>query len=143
MTLRVLHLSDIHFSTKFDEEKIVHTDVRDQLLADLRDVMVPRLGTIDKVLVAGDIAFSGQREEYAEAAKWLEDVTSLCKCKLTDVLTVPGNHDVNRKRILPATKSIHRRLRTCSLPEATKELVDLAAQNDGTLTDKLSDYQAF
>lgn len=143
MPLRFLHLSDIHFSTKFDEEKIPHNDVRDELLDDLRDVMIPRLGTIDKVLIAGDIAFSGKREEYEAASQWLENVTSFCGCKRTDVLTVPGNHDVDRKRILPATKSIHKRLRTCSLPEAKRELVELAAQNDGALTDKLTEYQAF
>ncbi|HZE81903.1 MAG TPA: hypothetical protein VE604_13465, partial [Candidatus Polarisedimenticolia bacterium] len=51
--------SDIHFSTKFNVEKILHTDVRDQLLNDLRDAIVPRLGNMDKVLIAGDIAFSG------------------------------------------------------------------------------------
>jgi 3',5'-cyclic AMP phosphodiesterase CpdA len=107
MPLRVLHLSDIHFSTKPDDEKIVHTDVRDQLLNDLRDVMVPRLGNIEKVLIAGDIAFSGKRPEYEEATRWLEQVTSICGCKTTDVLTVPGNHDVDRHRILPATKMIH------------------------------------
>jgi 3',5'-cyclic AMP phosphodiesterase CpdA len=93
MALRVLHLSDIHFSTKFDEEKIVHEDVRDQLLNDLRDEVVPKSGKIDKVLIAGDVAFSGSRTEYEDVARWLEQVTSLCGCKPTDVLAVPGNHD--------------------------------------------------
>jgi predicted phosphodiesterase len=143
MPLRVLHLSDIHFSTKFDEEKVFHKDVRDELRNDLRDVVIPQLGTIDKVLIAGDIAFSGDRKEYEDAAKWLEELTSLCGCKPTDLLTVPGNHDIDRKRILPATKLIHRRLRTSSLPEAKRELVELVAQDDGALVDKLTAYQAF
>jgi predicted phosphohydrolase len=143
MPLRFLHLSDIHFSTKLDDEKIVHTDVRDQLLNDLRDVMLPQVGNVNKVLIAGDIAFSGKSAEYEEATSWLERVTSICGCAKTDVLTVPGNHDVDRQRILPATRMIHRRLRTCSLPEARRELVELASQNDGSLTDKLTDYQAF
>jgi predicted phosphohydrolase len=143
MPLRILHLSDIHFSTKFDEERIPHADVRDELLNDLRNVMVPRLGPIEKVLIAGDVAFSGKREEYEEAAKWLEEITSICGCKRTDILTVPGNHDVDRSRILPAMKSIHGRLRSCSLPDARRELIDLVSQNDGLLTDKLTDYQAF
>ncbi len=143
MSLRVLHLSDIHFSTKFDDEKIVHDDVKSQLLIDLREDIIPRLGQIDLVLIAGDIAFSGKRTEYEEAARWLEQVTSLCGCKRTNVLMVPGNHDVDRDRILAATKLIHRRLRTCSTPEAHHELFEVAAQNDGSLTDKLTDYQAF
>ncbi len=143
MAFRVLHLSDIHFSTKPDDELIVHTDVRDHLLHDLRDEVVPRSGKIDTVLIAGDIAFSGKREEYAKAAEWLERVTSICGCERTDVLTVPGNHDVDRDRILTVTKMIHRRLRTCSLPDATRELVEVAESKDGSLTDKLTDYQAF
>lgn len=143
MSLRFLHLSDIHFSTKPGDEQIVHTDVRDQLLHDLRNEIVPRLEKIDTVLIAGDIAFSGKREEYQKAAEWLEEVTSICKCERTAVLTVPGNHDVDCGRILPTTKMIHKRLRTCSLPEAMHELVELAASNDGTLTDKLAEYQAF
>src|SRR5207249_1179599 len=81
--------------------------------------------------------------EYDQAAEWLEQVTSTCGCHRTDVLPVPGNHDVDRSRILPATKTIHRRLRTCSMPQANHELVELAGQNDGLLTDKLTDYQAF
>ncbi len=77
MLLRVLHLSDIHFSTKPDDELIVHTDVRDQLLHDLRDEIVPRSGKIDTVLIAGDIAFSGKAQEYKKAAEWLEKVASI------------------------------------------------------------------
>lgn len=56
---------------------------------------------------------------------------------------VPGNHDVNRKRILTATKMIHRRLRQSALPEAKLELGELAAQNGGALMEKLTDYEAF
>jgi predicted phosphodiesterase len=143
MALRLVQLSDIHFSTKVDEEKLPHDDVRGELLNDLRHVMVPNLGQMHKILIAGDVAFSGKREEYEEAARWLEEVTAVCQCKKTDVLAVPGNHDVDRSRILPAVKSIHNRLRTCSLPDARHELVELARQNDGLLTDKLTDYQAF
>lgn len=143
MTLRILHLSDIHFSTKRDDEQIVHTDVRDQLLYDLENYVVPRLAKIDHVLVVGDIAFSGKRDEYVKAAEWLEQVTSICGCDRTAVLTVPGNHDIDRSRIKPAMKMIHGRLRNCSLAEATHELVELAQSNDGSLTDKLTDYQAF
>jgi predicted phosphodiesterase len=97
---------------------------------------------MDRVL-AGDIAFSGKRREYEGAAEWLEQVTSICRCKRTDVLAVRGNHDVDHDRILQATKMIHRRLRNCSLPDARLELVDLARTNDGSLTDKLADYHAF
>lgn len=142
MPLRILHLSDIHFSTKFDDELIVHTDVRAQLLNDIGE-LAARLGSFDAVLLAGDVAFAGKRSEYQIAAAWLEQVTTACGCPTTSVLAVPGNHDVDRDRITPATRLIHRRLRTCSLPEASREIIELAESNDGSLTDKLTDYQAF
>jgi predicted phosphodiesterase len=143
MTIRILQLSDIHFSTKHDDEVIEHDDVRTQLFYDLRNEVIPRLGNADAVLIAGDIAFSGKQEEYERAASWLETITSACGCKRTDVLTVPGNHDVDRRRVGAAAKMLHRRLRSSGLPEATRELTELIETHDGSLIDKLSDYQAF
>ncbi len=143
VAFRVLQLSDIHFSNKPDDERIEHADVREEVLNDLREKVIPNHGPIDAILIAGDIAFSGKRHEYLVAAAWLERVIEICGCKLTNILPVPGNHDVDRSRIAAATRMIHKRLRSCSLQEASKELTDLVETKDGTLTDKLLDYQAF
>jgi predicted phosphodiesterase len=143
VVLRILHLSDIHFSTKPGEDRIPHDDVRQQLLHDLRNEVVPKIGRADLILIAGDIAFSGRPEEYAVAADWLEQVTTICGCLKTDVFTVPGNHDVDRRRVTAATKLVHRRLRTASGPDRAIEFADLTQTQDGFLTDKLRHYQDF
>ena len=38
--------------------------------------MISQVGPIDKILIAGDVAFSGKREEYENAAKWLDGVAA-------------------------------------------------------------------
>src|SRR5688572_7124095 len=96
MPLRVLQFSDIHFSSKPGALRIIHADVRDQVLADLARLGVNEVAAI---ILAGDIAFSGKREEYHLAAGWLERVSALCGCPRRSILSIPGNHDVDRDRI--------------------------------------------
>lgn len=141
MPLRVLQFSDIHFSSKLTDQRIYHDDVRQQVLADLasRQPQVP----VDAIIIAGDIAFSGKRHEYHLAADWLEKVRAICGCPCGSILTVPGNHDVDRERIKISTKLIHRSLRNSGLPQAASELVALAEAGDACLAEKLADYQTF
>jgi len=140
MPLRVLQFSDIHFSSQPAGRRIVHDDVREQVLADLVSLGRP---AVDVIVVAGDIAYSGKRHEYHQAADWLERVRALGGCHPGAILTVPGNHDVDRSRIKISTKLIHRSLRTSGLPQAEAELVALADAGDPCLIDKLAEYQTF
>lgn len=143
MAILVLQLSDIHFTTSRDDERIVHDDVRRELLADLR-TMRNQLGRpIEAITITGDIAFSGKRAEYQLAGQWLDQVIEVCGCSHTAVLTVPGNHDVDRDRIRTSAQLIHRRLRSASVPQAQMELTSLARDGDPLLLDKLHEYQAF
>src|SRR5262245_13539181 len=85
MALHVLQLSDIHFTTRIDEETTVHDDVRRELVADLR-VLRDRIGQpVQAVTLTGDIAFSGKRGEYALAAQWLDQIIEVCGCPHTAV----------------------------------------------------------
>ena len=143
MTFRLAQFSDIHFSTKFTDEKYVHRDVRKMAVNDLHEVRGKLGGKIDGALVAGDLAYSGIRSEYIEAADWLEQVTDACGCPKMAVFPVPGNHDTDRKRLSASTKMLHKHLRGSALPVAMHDLVDLAQSDDGALVDKMADYQAF
>ena len=70
MPLRIVHVSDIHFSNgQWDED----SDQRRELIEDLQTLVVEG-GPIDAVLVGGDIAFSGKGEQYAIAHQWLADL---------------------------------------------------------------------
>jgi hypothetical protein len=93
--VRVLHLSDLHFSAKtaWDSGTVLERLAKD--VAGLRrDV-----GDIDLVVVTGDIANQGTAEEYVVAAKWLTGPLATAAGVTTSAIrVVPGNHDVHRGR---------------------------------------------
>jgi 3',5'-cyclic AMP phosphodiesterase CpdA len=97
--LTFVHLSDIHFrkglvGTKHDPD----LELRHELAADLRNI-VPRFGPISGIIITGDIAFSGHRAEYLHAFSWIASIAEHLQCKLSDVMVIPGNHDIDRARI--------------------------------------------
>jgi DNA repair exonuclease SbcCD nuclease subunit len=94
--LRLIHLSDIHFSHKaaefgYDPDR----ELRAAVIADVRAICATR-GAADGVLVSGDIAYAAKRAEYDDAAQWLDSVTEAAGCALDSVWICPGNHDVDR-----------------------------------------------
>jgi hypothetical protein len=93
--LRLLHLSDIHFQKKDGNHLDLDLDIRNELERDLNGLR-KRLGAFEGILVTGDVAFSGQRDEYDAAMEWLTHVTTIAGCPGHHLWTVPGNHDVDR-----------------------------------------------
>ena len=96
--MRLLHLSDIHFRepaclTAGGDQ---HTPFRTRLEADLLELCHKDGIPVDVILVGGDIAFKGHPDEYRAAKDWLLHVATQCGCKPEGILTVPGNHDVDR-----------------------------------------------
>ena len=92
--IRLLQISDIHWQKQLDAEDD-YTDVRDQMLQDLKYYCEATRNNFDKILICGDIAFSGLEEEYKRANVFINDLCSTIGCKKTEVYTVPGNHDKN------------------------------------------------
>jgi len=91
-TLLFYHFSDLHFRVKDEFDRKV---VLNALWSDVRDQM--KFGHVpDFVAVTGDIAFSGQVDEYKRAEEEffipLLDITNLQRC---DLFIIPGNHDVD------------------------------------------------
>lgn len=107
-TLRLLHLSDIHFKNKnFDP----FDDLRNELEIDAEKLIDQR--DVDGILITGDIAFSGKKEEYYIALDWLDKLCKKIGCSFDSVWSIPGNHDVDRKVIDDSKiiKNIHQELR--------------------------------
>jgi predicted MPP superfamily phosphohydrolase len=90
-----IHLSDIHFNKKWCDHFDLDKDVRDQLEKDVI-AMRKRLPAARGILVTGDIAFGGKKDDYDEARAWLKKLCELAGCREQDVWCVPGNHDVDR-----------------------------------------------
>ncbi len=89
MRLGMVHLSDIHL--KGDSNSLV--DSFDRLLHSA----FSRARDCEKllVLVTGDLAFSGQRKEYAVAAELLEKIRTKGQVEgvRVEMVICPGNHD--------------------------------------------------
>ena len=88
------------------------------------------LGVPAAVIVSGDIAFGGIREEYDFALTWLDRLCQRCGTSLSSVFLCPGNHDVVRpvppRRLV---ESIHRDIK------ATADLATLDNKLRGILSD--------
>ena len=91
--LRFLLLSDIHFLS-LCEEVDPHAVLRRAFLKDVEDYRMAN-GPIDCILVSGDIAFKGDKDEYEAAHKFFEKLCNAVDCKPEQVYIVPGNHDKN------------------------------------------------
>ena len=94
--LRFVHLSDIHFNNR--NAQFGSDPDRELRNAVVRDIAERRqcLGDIDAILVSGDIAYSGQRSEYLDAAEWLDQICNSAGCGTEAVFLCPGNHDVDQ-----------------------------------------------
>src|SRR6266536_4738435 len=94
-SLRLLHLSDIHFK-KLDFD--IDHDLRNQLQRDVKELAEGK-GSVQGVLITGDVAFSAKPEEYEIALDWLEKLCGQIHCPSSNVWTIPGNHDVDWRKI--------------------------------------------
>ena len=94
--VRILHLSDFHFrtGTQWDSQTVLG-----RLTTDLT-TLVERGQAPDFIVITGDIAFSGQAEEYDLAKKWIKDqLLPATFLGPSELLVVPGNHDVDRSAV--------------------------------------------
>lgn len=96
--MRILHLADIHFRSPECLDPLTDPDVafRSRLEADLVELCTKDNIGVDLILVGGDIAFKGDSAEYGVAKSWLLHLAEQCGCRPSAILTVPGNHDVDR-----------------------------------------------
>lgn len=96
--ISILHLSDVHFKKKQDEQNKTFRHVVQQKLIYAVEAHSKKHGPLDVVAVTGDIAFSGKRKEYDEALDFFEKFKAILP-RNTEFLVVPGNHDVDRGEI--------------------------------------------
>jgi len=131
--VRILHLSDLHFSTrtKWDLDPILRALGR--FIAE--DVAQHDLHP-DLVVVTGDIAYAGKQKEYDLARKWLDD---LWPCLTRDpatpldrdrLLTIPGNHDVDWNLIEPAAWDAHKAMLSAKTQDAIADRLKNKATRD-------------
>lgn len=95
-----LHLSDIHFRKgQTNDAHDTNADLRNEIERDLRIAGTTRVRKVDGIIVSGDIAFGGQKEEFDFAKRWIERIRELLDCPTDGIMVTPGNHDVDRQEI--------------------------------------------
>jgi 3',5'-cyclic AMP phosphodiesterase CpdA len=94
----LIHLSDIHFRKHSGSALDIDSDLRNELEIDAKK-LVETLGPPTAILVGGDIAYSGKRDEYVVARGWLGKLSSAVGVSFANVWCVPGNHDVDQSVI--------------------------------------------
>lgn len=143
--LVLVHLSDIHFTGSSGSVHDVDQNVRDELLRDVA-ALTKQLGSATGVLVTGDIAFSGRKEEYQHAAAWLRIVCDAVGCEEQNVAVVPGNHDVDRRLAGDLiTKMLHQSIRELDGPAIDSKLREFFsnAGSANALLAPLAEYNVF
>lgn len=130
-----LHLSDFHLrrDTGWSQDVVLTS-----MLADVGS-RYAKEGRPDLLFLTGDIAFSGQADEYALAEDFIRRLCSALGVPLARVCVVPGNHDVDRSREEDAISGARSKL------DAPLE-VDRFFQNEGrrkTVFARLAAFREF
>ncbi|MGY4465882.1 hypothetical protein ACVWWK_001564 [Bradyrhizobium sp. LB9.1b] len=117
-----MHISDWHQgAADFDRSVLLQRMLEDtQRRADLD----PQLAQIDLVIFSGDVAFRGDKSEYATVKKQLIDPLRSLLGPHTSFIFAPGNHDLERSKIA-AIPSEWTKLLASNAPERQKQLGEL------------------
>lgn len=91
--IRILLLSDIHWLAIANEIDPDFT-MRKAFLRDIEDFCESN-GAFEHILISGDIACKGSKEEYAKALEFLKLLCEKTRCELDQIYVIPGNHDKN------------------------------------------------
>lgn len=100
-----LHLSDWHEGIEQYRRDLINCDrgiVLNELIKDIqeRTKISPNLAQIDFIVFSGDVAFSGQKQQYEDArSKFFDSVLKATGCRRNCLFIVPGNHDLDRDRL--------------------------------------------
>lgn len=143
--VRLLHLSDIHFSKRSNTHYDLDQHVRDELSAELKTQL--QHGAFTGCVITGDIAFSGNDIEYDEALKFLSTLSEELGFPLGSIWIVPGNHDYNRgaaddSRIL---RDLIRDFRKFKEADLNKQIVEYSTsiEHKDKLFNPLTAYNGF
>jgi 3',5'-cyclic AMP phosphodiesterase CpdA len=89
----ILHLSDIH---RTNDEPVSNAEILLGLRRDIETWAAHRIPKPDFVVISGDLTQSGSEPEYIEAEELIRDLMeTLDLAPQTQLLIVPGNHDVH------------------------------------------------
>lgn len=127
--IRILHLSDIHFKADkaWDADPVLR-DLAEFIAEEGNKGYVP-----DLVMITGDLAFAGVAEEYQLARSWLDEQLWPALPKdfpHSRLLLVPGNHDVDRKKVDFVAEAVQKNLLAARDQNQLAKVLGDAGQRD-------------
>ena len=96
--MNVLHLSDIHFGRDYKRTGIADSfEKRQEIMNGLIDCVdgMEKEDKPEHIVVMGDIAWFGKKDEYEEAKEWFAKLLKVTGLSGKDMTFCVGNHDVN------------------------------------------------
>lgn len=103
--IKLFQISDIHWMKTLDLADD-YNDIQELMLQDVEYYCQHNKEKFDRILICGDIAFSGDVDEYKKADKFIKRLCKVLGCKTTDVNMIPGNHDRNVNASLKNTREL-------------------------------------
>lgn len=105
MKVALLHLSDIHI-----QSAMCPVLTRAEKICSAVNTLLPDVGGVI-VVVTGDIAFAGKKEEYTLATRFFAELIDCIKSRVSKetvvhIVTVPGNHDGDFKNSSAARRAL-------------------------------------
>ena len=85
-----LHLSDFQVQAKSSPEPLLG------LKEDLKQVLTSAKLNLDFVCITGDLAFSGESDEYDRVSPHIDDLLDVTGLSRDRLFMIPGNHDVEQ-----------------------------------------------
>lgn len=79
--------------------------MKDRFIKDVNEYK-EKYGTFDYVFICGDIVFKGTAEEYKLAEEYIQKICDAAGCLTSDVIVVPGNHDLKRDAVGHETREM-------------------------------------
>lgn len=90
-----IHISDVHFGSETHSQN--WPTIKTALAEDVQKI-VKRIGSLDFILISGDIAYSAKEEQYSTASVFFNELNEMLNSNGSNpyFLMVPGNHDIVR-----------------------------------------------
>lgn len=124
--IHILHISDIHYSAESDPS------IRHIFYEFLKDIKKWRKQhhnePIHAICLTGDIAFSGQKDQYASIHERINEILQVTGCSKDNLFVIPGNHDIHEYK---------------NVPEECKKIMKRAVKDETYIDHILSDFEKY